>query len=64
MGGVCPDPAVCLLRVVVCLSLRTLSTLVVLVCVVVVVLKDVEEAMNIRLGCRCFDFLFLFLVDT
>ncbi len=33
-------------------------------CVGVVGLKDVEEAMDICLGCRCFDFLFVFLVDT
>ncbi len=30
----------------------------------VVGLEDVEETMDVRLSCCCFDFLFLFLVDT
>ena len=33
-------------------------------CVGVVGLEDVEEAMDVCLSCCCFDFLFLFLVDT
>ncbi len=30
----------------------------------VVGLEDVEETMDVCLSCCCFDFLFLFLVDT
>jgi hypothetical protein len=33
-------------------------------CVGVLGLEDVKEAMDICLGCCCFDFLFVFLVDT
>jgi hypothetical protein len=34
------------------------------VCVGVVGLEDVKETMDIGLGCCCFDFFFVFLVDT